>query len=58
MENNQQVIKVSEDELGIKRAYKEAIEARKKGVKLAFDLTHIKDGKTKVEIIKLMNSIQ
>ena len=41
------IIKVFNDELSIKRAQKEALKAKKKGMQYAFDLKDIKDREIK-----------
>ncbi|MFD2759774.1 hypothetical protein [Lentibacillus juripiscarius] len=51
------IIKVQEDELGMKRAFKEAAKARTRGYKPSFDLRHIKDSKTKVELMRKISNI-
>lgn len=47
MREERLIIKVPNHELGIKRAQKEAIKAKKKGQPYAFDLRDIKDREIK-----------
>lgn len=56
--NERLVIKVSDNELSIRRAGKEAAEAEKGGIQVAFDLRNIKDTKMKREIIKYLSTVE
>lgn len=49
------IIVVSDNEISLHRAKKEAIIASKKGQKIAFDLRDVKDSKRKAEIIMFLN---
>ena len=57
MHEDRLVVKVEDNEFSIKRAYKEATEAKKRGVKVAFDLRGIQDGIKKRELIKYFSGL-
>lgn len=50
------VIKVYDNELSIKRAQKEALKAKKKGIPYAFDLSDIKGREAKIDVIMYLNA--
>lgn len=56
MNEERVVIKVLNDELSIKRAQKAAIEAKRKGVQVAFDLREIKGREAKIDVIMYLNA--
>ncbi|MEC5425894.1 hypothetical protein QGM71_20785 [Virgibacillus sp. C22-A2] len=51
----QLVIKVEDNELSLKRVKKEATEAERRGVKVGYNLTGIKDNAMKRDIIMYLN---
>lgn len=50
------VIKVYDNELSVKRAQKEALKAKRKGIPVAFDLSEIKGREAKMDVITYLNA--
>jgi len=56
MYNERIVIKVYDNELSKKRAQKEALKAKRKGISVALDLSDIKGREAKIDAIMYINA--